>query len=160
MKLIYLNSVEFKLQNEPIHDVIGAHLRILKFLTTWWRSSRAAPRLAIWLKRCSSSRGFRIYIGCRGTSLHFFQSSNFSFQTRFYSRIFKNIRKKKTGQFWSSWRVLSLGPIQKMIYPRFPDLKKSSEFNLAIGHYISKGPAYRSLSWWSYFYMVEYCGNF
>ena len=55
-------------------------------------------------------------------------------QTRFYSRIFRNIREKSE-RFWRSRRVLSFGPSQYMIFLNFQDLKKSSEFNLTI-HYV------------------------
>ena len=55
----------------------------------------------------------------------------FVFWTRFYSRIFRNIRKKKLF-FWTFWRVLSYGHTQKMIFPRFLNLEKLSEFNLGM----------------------------
>ena len=52
-------------------------------------------------------------------------------KSRFYSRIFKNIRKNSS-LFWTIWWVLQLGSTEKMIstYPR--DLTKFTEFSLFI----------------------------
>ena len=51
------------------------------------------------------------------------------FQTPFYSKIFKNFRKK-SDIFWRSRGVLSRELSLKMIFPCLLDLEKSSEFNL------------------------------
>ena len=61
------------------------------------------------------------------------------FLTPFYSGIFKNIRKKKLF-FRTFRRVLSYGHTQKMIFPRFGNLEKLSEFNLSIWQALSAAP--------------------